>query len=76
MNEGDDKPVKYPPVFIKGNLIILNKMDLIEISDFDQNFFAKKVGELNPQSDIIKLSCKTGDGLENWIDWLLEHGKS
>ena len=75
VNEGDDKPVKYPPVFIKGDLIILNKMDLIEISDFDQNFFTKKVGGLNPRSDIIKLSCKTGDGLEHWIDWLLEHSK-
>jgi hydrogenase nickel incorporation protein HypB len=75
VNEGDDKPVKYPPVFIKSDLIIINKMDLIEISDFDQTFFDKKVGELNPQSDIIKLSCKTGDGLENWIDWLLKHSR-
>jgi hydrogenase nickel incorporation protein HypB len=73
VNEGDDKPVKYPPVFIKSDLIIINKMDLIEISDFDQAFFDKKVGELNPRSDIIKLSCKTGDGLEKWIDWLLKH---
>ncbi len=75
VNEGDDKPVKYPPVFIKSDLIIINKMDLIEISDFDQTFFDKKVGELNPQSDIIKLSCKTGNGLENWIDWLLKHSR-
>jgi hydrogenase nickel incorporation protein HypB len=75
VNEGDDKPVKYPPVFIKSDLIILNKMDLVEISDFDQDFFDKKVGELNPRSDIIKLSCKTGDGLEDWIDWLLKHSK-
>jgi hydrogenase nickel incorporation protein HypB len=75
VNEGDDKPVKYPPVFIKSDLIIINKMDLIEISDFDQAFFDKKVGELNPQSDIIKLSCKTGDGLENWIDWLWKHSR-
>lgn len=75
VNEGDDKPVKYPPVFIKSDLIIINKMDLIEISDFDQAFFDKKVGELNPRSDIIKLSCKTGDGLEDWIDWLLKHSR-
>jgi hydrogenase nickel incorporation protein HypB len=73
VNEGDDKPVKYPPVFIKSNLILLNKMDLIEISDFDQSFFDKKVSELNPGSKIIKLSCKTGIGLEKWIDWVLNH---
>jgi hydrogenase nickel incorporation protein HypB len=75
VNEGDDKPVKYPPVFIKSNLILLNKMDLIKISDFNQKFFIKKVGELNPHSEVIKISCKTGVGLEKWISWILDHGK-
>jgi len=75
VNEGDDKPVKYPPIFIKSNLILINKMDLMEISDFDQSFFDKKVRELNPDSEIIKLSCKTGIGLEKWISWVLDHSK-
>jgi hydrogenase nickel incorporation protein HypB len=75
VNEGDDKPVKYPPVFIKSNLILLNKMDLMKLSDFDQSFFDKKVRELNPDSEIIKLSCKTGIGLEKWINWILDRGK-
>jgi len=75
VSEGDDKPVKYPPVFIKSNLIILNKMDLMEVSDFNQDFFEKKVRELNSDSEIIKLSCKTGFGLEKWISWVLDHGK-
>jgi hydrogenase nickel incorporation protein HypB len=75
VNEGDDKPVKYPPVFIKSNLILLNKMDLIKISDFNQSFFNKKVRELNPDSEIIKLSCKTGIGLEKWINWILSRSK-
>ncbi|MBU2562897.1 MAG: hydrogenase nickel incorporation protein HypB [Actinobacteria bacterium] len=73
VNEGDDKPVKYPPVFIKSNLILLNKMDLIKISDFNQKFFIKKVGELNPRSEVIKISCKTGIGLEKWVKWVLDH---
>jgi len=73
VNEGDDKPVKYPPVFIKSNLILLNKMDLIKISDFNQKFFIKKVGELNPHSEVIKISCKTGIGLEKWVKWVLDH---
>ena len=75
VNEGDDKPVKYPPVFIKSNLILLNKMDLMKLSDFNQSFFDKKVRELNPDSEIIKLSCKTGIGLEKWINWILSHSK-
>jgi len=75
VSEGDDKPVKYPPVFIKSNLIILNKMDLMEVSDFNQDFFENKVRELNSDSEIIKLSCKTGFGLEKWISWVLDHCK-
>jgi hydrogenase nickel incorporation protein HypB len=76
VNEGDDKPVKYPPVFIKSNLILLNKMDLIEISDFNADFFEEKVHELNPVSEIIKISCKTGSGMDRWIDWLTAAGKT
>lgn len=75
VNEGDDKPVKYPPVFIKSNLILLNKMDLMEISDFNADFFEKKVHELNPVSEIIKISCKTGSGMDRWIDWLKAAGE-
>ncbi|MCJ7471634.1 MAG: hydrogenase nickel incorporation protein HypB [Actinobacteria bacterium] len=71
INEGDDKPVKYPPVFIKSNLILLNKMDLIEISDFKLDFFQNKVAELNPTASIIKFSCKTGNGLQEWTSWIL-----
>lgn len=75
VNEGDDKPVKYPPVFIKSNLILLNKMDLMEISDFNADFFEKKVHGLNPVSEIIKISCKTGSGMDRWIDWLKAAGE-
>ena len=71
VNEGDDKPVKYPPVFIKSDLILLNKMDLLEISDFKLDFFQNKVAELNPTGRVIKFSCKTGDGLHEWTDWIL-----
>jgi hydrogenase nickel incorporation protein HypB len=71
VNEGDDKPVKYPPVFIKSDLILLNKMDLLEISDFKLDFFQNKVAELNPTGKIIKFSCKTGNGLQEWTDWIL-----
>ncbi len=72
VNEGDDKPVKYPPVFIKSDLILLNKMDLLEISDFKLDFFQDKVAELNPTGSIIRFSCKTGKGLREWTDWILK----
>ena len=71
VNEGDDKPVKYPPVFIKSDLILLNKMDLMGISDFDLDFFQGKVAGLNPTGSIIKFSCKTGKGLKGWTGWIL-----
>ena len=71
INDGDDKPVKYPPIFIKSDLILLNKMDLIEISDFELDFFQNKVAELNPTASIIKFSCKTGNGLQEWTSWIL-----
>lgn len=70
VNEGEDKPIKYPPVFIKSNLVLLNKMDLIKISDFNVKFFNNKVKELNPDSEIIEISCKKGTGLDKWIEWL------
>lgn len=70
VNEGDDKPVKYPPVFIKSDLCLLNKIDLIDISDFDLDFFDSKLEELNPTLERFRISCKTGEGLEKWIGWI------
>lgn len=68
--EGHDKPVKYPPIFIKSDLIILNKIDLLNGSDFDLTFFESKINELNPKVKIIRLSCKTGEGINQWVRWL------
>jgi len=70
VSEGDDKPVKYPKIFIKADLVLLNKTDMLDISDFSMVFFKKKVAELNNSVNILKLSCKSGEGFEDWIDWL------
>jgi len=75
VNEGDDKPIKYPPVFIKSNPVLLNKTDLLKISDFDPDFFITEVKKLNPSGIIIMFSCKTGEGLKDWIQWLRERKK-
>lgn len=75
VNEGDDKPVKYPPVFIKSDPVLLNKIDLLDISDFDIDFFKAEVKKLNPAAVLMQFSCKTGKGLDTWTDWILENKK-
>lgn len=69
--EGHDKPVKYPETFAASDVIVLNKMDLIEMVDFDREAFYEAVRALNPGAPIFEVSCRTGAGLEAWADWLL-----
>jgi len=68
--EGDDKPLKYPLIFTTCQIVIINKMDYLEGSDFDLDAFRQRVRRLNPQIRIIEVSCKTGSGLESWTRWL------
>lgn len=70
VSEGDDKPVKYPKAFIKTDLVILNKTDMLPYSDFNDDFFTGKIKELNPEIEIIRLSCKSSQGFDLWINWV------
>lgn len=70
VSEGDDKPVKYPKAFVKTDLVILNKTDMLPYSDFNDDFFSSKIKELNPEIEILRLSCKSGQGIQGWIDWI------
>jgi hydrogenase nickel incorporation protein HypB len=70
VSEGDDKPVKYPKAFIKTDLVILNKTDLMQYSDFNYPFFENTVKDLNKNSGLLSLSCKTGQGFDVWMDIL------
>lgn len=70
--EGHDKPAKYPNMFRKADVIILNKMDLLPHVDFDFEQFRDYVHKLNPDAALIDLSCKTGEGLEAWLLWIQE----
>jgi len=70
VTEGDDKPVKYPKAFIRASLVVLNKTDMMAYNDFEYAFFESKIKELNPNCPIIKVSCKTGSGLDDWADWI------
>ena len=70
VSEGDDKPVKYPKAFVKTDLVVLNKTDMLKYSDFNMGFFNSKVKELNPATEIIALSCKTHEGFKRWEEWV------
>jgi hydrogenase nickel incorporation protein HypB len=69
--EGHDKPFKYPGMFAAANIVLLNKAELRPIFDFDMASFSAGVGMVNPEAPIIPISCRTGEGLDAWIDWLL-----
>lgn len=68
--EGDDKPLKYPLMFSVCDVLLVNKIDYLSLSDFDVEALAKRVLALNPDITIIEISCKTGAGVEDWIRWL------
>jgi len=68
--EGDDKPVKYPDVFARSDAIVLNKIDLIDLVDFDRARFYEAVRALNPDAPVFEVSCRTSAGLGDWGTWL------
>jgi hydrogenase nickel incorporation protein HypB len=68
--EGDDKPYKYPKMYRNVEVLILNKTDLLPHVDFDMDYFRKGVEMLNPELGFFPLSCRTGEGLGRWIEWL------
>lgn len=73
--EGSDKPIKYPDIFAASDVIVLNKIDLIEFVDFDRDFFYESVRALNTSAPIFEISCRIGEGLVEWADWILEQHK-
>ncbi len=68
--EGDDKPLKYPLIFTVCDVVVVNKVDYLEGSDFDMRKFRERVLKLNPSAEIIEVSCKTGQGIDAWTSWL------
>jgi hydrogenase nickel incorporation protein HypB len=68
--EGEDKPVKYPHMFREADLVIFNKIDLMPHLDFDLARAVENTRMVNPESPILFLSARTGQGLEAWYDWI------
>jgi hydrogenase nickel incorporation protein HypB len=68
--EGDDKPLKYPLIFHESSLLLINKTDLLPYVECSVDKIRKESLKINPQLEIIEISCKTGDGLPSWFNWL------
>jgi hydrogenase nickel incorporation protein HypB len=68
--EGEDKPLKYPVIFCKAELMILNKIDLLPFVPFDAALAMDNARQMKPNIEIIETSCITGAGLEQWVAWL------
>jgi len=70
--EGDDKPHKYPGMFLKADAVVVNKIDLLPYLPFDLDAFREVVSGLNPQARFFRVSCTTGEGIAEWASWLEE----
>ena len=68
--EGDDKPLKYPLAFNVSSALVINKIDLLPYLDFDIEKARSESQRINPDIEILETSCKTGEGLQVWYDWL------
>ncbi len=72
VTEGEDKPLKYPTMFEHADTCIINKIDLLPYVDFDPALVKKHALTVNPHLKIMELSAKTGEGMEDWIQWILD----
>ncbi|MDI6794838.1 MAG: hydrogenase nickel incorporation protein HypB [bacterium] len=70
--EGQDKPYKYPGMFAGADVVLLNKMDLLPYFDFDMEYFRRGLEILHPDIPFFLISCRTGEGIEEWGQWLLQ----
>ena len=72
VTEGEDKPLKYPLMFRKADLVVLTKIDLLPHLDVDLEAIADAVAQTMPEPRLIQVSARTGEGLERWVEWLEE----
>jgi hydrogenase nickel incorporation protein HypB len=70
VTEGDDKPLKYPHMFVAADLVLINKIDLLPYVAFDVDACASRVRTVNPTAAVLPLSVTSGDGLDAWYSWV------
>lgn len=68
--EGDDKPLKYPLMFSIVDVVLINKIDVSHVFDFDFEAVRMRILNLNPNAKVIPISARTGEGISEWTDWL------
>ncbi len=71
--EGEDKPIKYPPMFESSQLCIINKTDLLPYLDFDMEKLKEYAKRVNHHLEFIEVSAKTGEGMDQWYEWLRQN---
>jgi hydrogenase nickel incorporation protein HypB len=70
VTEGEDKPLKYPDMFAAADLMVLNKCDLLPHLDFDVGQCEAYARRVNPAIEVLRLSARTGEGMDGWLAWL------
>ncbi len=69
--EGDDKPYKYPGIFVAVDAVVINKVDLMPYLRFDMTAFRELIVGMNPDVTIFEVSCETGQGIDDWAEWVV-----
>ena len=70
VTEGEDKPIKYPVMFRKADLVLLTKVDLLPYLDFRVEAVLDALGRVMPQPEVRRVSARTGEGIPEWVAWL------
>ena len=76
VTEGEDKPLKYPPMFHSANVAVVTKSDLASAAGFDRDLALANLKRVSHHARIFELSSKTGDGMKAWLDFLVEQHKA
>jgi hydrogenase nickel incorporation protein HypB len=70
VTEGEDKPLKYPATFHRADLVVLNKVDLLPYVPFRMDLAREYIRRVQPDAEIVEVSCTTGEGLDGWLQWI------
>ena len=75
VTEGEDKPLKYPPMFQSADVIIISKIDLAQVCDYDREAAGRNLQKVAPKAKVFEISAKTGQGMEAWQKFLVQQHK-
>jgi hydrogenase nickel incorporation protein HypB len=73
VTEGEDKPLKYPVMFRKADLVLLTKVDLLPHLDFRVEAVLDALSRVMPRPEVLRLSARSGEGISSWVEWLEAH---